>query len=391
MAEANNAVLVMEYLDEKDNSEGAMPKTRGGFAAYLNDPATDVEVEDVKAVDTLNRAQDLAATVAAYCIDKGRAFDDNLYKDLVRFLHPFAKELKSVMADRGRDRVDREESEDDETPLSQMGSSYGAGSRIEIDLSSKEPSPVKSPKATDEFVATDKEKEILEAHNLLICALSELKVVSLVAAIMTGSLPKTCDARGMIGFDFRMSEHARKMAKAKIMGLLHAKTMAEMGDAIQNAMALLAAADMADMAIILSGWWQETTAALGMDYKAVMAYATAYFTRSYVGVGIPKKSDPILIVRFKGGDSNDMAKKLEDAEASVKTMGEVMRLMRAETKELKKSVERIQKTRSRTAAAEKERNAKGKGAVQCFNCKGNHLVKDCPELQANDDAGNESE
>ena len=101
-----------------------------------------------------------------------------------------------------------------------------------------------------------------------------------------------------------------------------------------------------------------------------MEYFKAYFTRA------PCRCDPALIVRFKGGDANDMTKRVEEAEESARLTTQVVKDMKKDAAELKKSVDRLQRTtRSRT----EEEKSKGKGKLKCFRCGGNHLVKDCSE------------
>ena len=93
---------------------------------------------------------------------------------------------------------------------------------------------------------------------------------------------------------------------------------------------------------------------------------------------IPVTIDPGLIVRFKGGDANDMAKRVEEAEERARLMADVVKNMKADAKELKKSVERLERTRSRTNEEEAKKAAL-KSKLKCFRCGGSHLVKECPE------------
>ena len=54
--------------------------------------------------------------------------------------------------------------------------------------------------------------------------------------------------------------------------------------------------------------------------------------------------------------------------------------LKAEARDLKKSVERLERTKSRTTEERaRKRDETGKAKMKCFRCGGGHMVKDCPE------------
>jgi len=232
-----------------------------------------------------------------------------------------------------------------------------------------------------------KETKIVAANG--VATITEVAQVS--ALLELGIWVTTAEAEGMYGKDWRTSSQAKAQHKARILGFFGCKSFNDMNEHFGMCVAVAASQGHPAVAVRINQMWTEGTASLGTDFKALMAYYTCFFTRTHLGQGIPVTIDPNLVVRFKGGDSCEMAKKLEEAESNFAVMNQVVKDMKRDNAELKKSVERIERTRSRTA--EKQRERGGKEKVKCFRCNGNHLVKDCPEEDTRDkaDAGSKSD
>ena len=219
----------------------------------------------------------------------------------------------------------------------------------------------------------------LQAHGVD----DHVKLAQLSGATLIGSWPSREDAKNMYMCDWRASDLAKKMNKAKIPGLFGCKSFLDLSEYFSMLVTLLSSVGENAFALRVNQFFTESVASLGTDFKALFAMIVHYLTRTFVGRGFPVTLSPELIVRFKGGDASDMQKKLDESERSVAVMKQILKDMQTEQRETKKSIERLQRTRSRTEQSKKE----GKQPMKCFRCGGAHMVKDCTEPDERDVGG----
>jgi len=344
---------VMAYFHTNANGEGPTETSELFLTSFIEDPNNMVTMGEIMACNTCVGIKDFVDAVKEYAARDDKIMPDRVYNQITRMMNTMNKIPTEVGKPHDRDARDRE------SPSKQVRV-------IELGSDSEDEEPVISYSAV-----TTKD---LEAHGVS----DVIEVALLSGLIVTGHMPPVAEAKLFYGRDWRTSLHARTLTKANIGGLFKCKTYLEIVEYFSSLVTTLTGEGKSTMALRVNQFITETVATLGVEYKALIEYFKAYFTRTYMGRGIPVTIDPGLIVRFKGGDANDMAKRVEEAEERARLMADVVKNMKADAKELKKSVERLERTRSRTNEEEKKKAAL-KSKLKCFRCGGNHLVKECPE------------
>ena len=208
----------------------------------------------------------------------------------------------------------------------------------------------------------------LEAHGTQ--SIIELNLTS--GTIMTGSVPSGAEAT-LVGYggDWRSSDTSKRNNKAGILGLVQTtktRDPGELSSFFQSVVEALAKRGLTGLALRVNAFFAESRTAFGTDLAGFCKYLHEYFTRTYRGRGVPVICDTGLVVRFHASTAASAANaaELEELKMTVVLM----------QREIKAAAGRNNNTRLTEAELKEKRE--GKKAVVCFNCGGNHLVKNCP-------------